>query len=259
MKTRSNMPLFVVACSNVKQLTDEQINMLRCGDWLVKRDETGEHAYKVSFKKDGVGMCLTYVDASCNETVSYDYTDGHWVYNSTDVNDFQNANFNAIEVRYGSRFRSDLQIDGDLSVDGDAKLFEKITDTQGHRRFIEFDGTPLTLEGFESVFCKASLSGTHLMFVLAGNIANTTLIGNGTTLAIYDLPEWIMDKIYPVWENSRIEKRSFPLTGDDWTEQNMGVVFQKSDGKIKLLTVGSVTLSANRAFRITFDLLIDND
>ena len=38
----------------------------------------------VSYKKDDTGMCLTYADASVVETQSYDYTEGHWVYNSED-------------------------------------------------------------------------------------------------------------------------------------------------------------------------------
>ena len=38
MKTRSNMPLFVVECDNVKTLSNAQIDLLRCGDYLVKKD-----------------------------------------------------------------------------------------------------------------------------------------------------------------------------------------------------------------------------
>lgn len=83
MKTRSNMPLFVVECENVKALSDDQISLLRCGDYLVKKDASGEHAYKVTFKSD-TGMCLTYYDASVIETQSYDKVGGHWVYNSED-------------------------------------------------------------------------------------------------------------------------------------------------------------------------------
>ena len=83
MKTRSNMPLFVVECSDVKALSNSQIDLLRCGDWLVKKDASGEHAYKVTFKS-ATGMCITYHDASVIETQSYDKVDGNWVYNSED-------------------------------------------------------------------------------------------------------------------------------------------------------------------------------
>ena len=83
MKTRSNMPLFVLECDNVKTLSNSQIDLLRCGDYLVKKDATGEHAYKVTFKS-ATGMCLTYHDASVIETQSYDKIDGVWTYNSED-------------------------------------------------------------------------------------------------------------------------------------------------------------------------------
>lgn len=83
MKTRSNMPLFVVETDNVKALSNSQIDLLRCGDYLVKKDASGEHAYKVTFKSD-TGMCITYMDAYCVETQSYDKVDGNWVYNSED-------------------------------------------------------------------------------------------------------------------------------------------------------------------------------
>lgn len=70
---------------DVKSLTSEQINSLNCGDIVAKKDESGKHAYIVSYKKDGTGICLTYTDASCVETVSYDLVEGEWVYNSTDI------------------------------------------------------------------------------------------------------------------------------------------------------------------------------
>lgn len=74
-----------VTTGNMTELSDDQINSLNCGDVVLKEDESGKHAYLVSYKKDGVGICITYTDASVVETVSYDYTEGHWVYNSTDV------------------------------------------------------------------------------------------------------------------------------------------------------------------------------
>ena len=77
------MPLFVVECEDVKALSNSQIDLLRCGDYLVKKDASGEHAYKVTFKSD-TGMCITYHDASVVETQSYDKIDGVWTYNSED-------------------------------------------------------------------------------------------------------------------------------------------------------------------------------
>lgn len=73
-----------VVVSNIKQISDEILSSLKAGDIVQKEDSTGKHSYVVSFKKDGTGMCLTYTDASVVETQSYDFTDGHWVYNSED-------------------------------------------------------------------------------------------------------------------------------------------------------------------------------
>ena len=69
--------------SNVKSLSSEQCENLKCGDIVVKKDASGEHAYKVTFKSD-TGMCLTYHDASVIETQSYDKVGQNWVYNGED-------------------------------------------------------------------------------------------------------------------------------------------------------------------------------
>lgn len=70
--------------TDMTKLTDDQCNALECGDIVLKKTGNQYHSYRVSYKEKNTGMCLTYVDASCVETISYDYTGGHWVYNSTD-------------------------------------------------------------------------------------------------------------------------------------------------------------------------------
>ena len=79
-----------ITTTNITNLTTEQINSLKSGDIVLKQDETGNHAYIVSYNKDKTGICLTYTDASRVETVSYDFTNNAWVYNSTDVTEFEN-------------------------------------------------------------------------------------------------------------------------------------------------------------------------
>lgn len=71
--------------TNITALTDDEINTLEAGDIVLKKTSNQYHAYIVSYKEDNQGICLTYTDASCIETVSYDYTDSHWIYNSTDI------------------------------------------------------------------------------------------------------------------------------------------------------------------------------
>ena len=70
---------------DITKLTTDQISVLECGDFVVKQTGNQKHTYKVSYKEEEQGLCLTYDDASCIETVSYDYVDGAWVYNSTDI------------------------------------------------------------------------------------------------------------------------------------------------------------------------------
>ena len=85
MKTRSNMPLYVVECSDVKALSNSQINLLRCGDYLVKKDEAGSHAYKVAYKKSNE-MSLVYCDYHNVEEVYYEKNSSGWHYVSTEIN-----------------------------------------------------------------------------------------------------------------------------------------------------------------------------
>ena len=74
------------AVTDITALTNDQLDALKVGDKVPKKTGTAEHLYTVTYKDaDNGGICLTYEDASVIETVSYDHTDGGWVYNSTDV------------------------------------------------------------------------------------------------------------------------------------------------------------------------------
>ena len=89
MKTRTNQPIDLIVVSNdkIKQLTDAQCNSLKQGDIILKKTGKQYHTYVVSYKGEGTGegMCLTYTASGYIETISYDFTGGHWVYNSTDI------------------------------------------------------------------------------------------------------------------------------------------------------------------------------
>ena len=79
----------VFVSQDITALSGNICSALRCGDIVAKEDSTGRHSYVVSYKKVGEGLCLTYVDASCVETHSYDYVEGSWVYNSKDFFEFK--------------------------------------------------------------------------------------------------------------------------------------------------------------------------
>ena len=70
---------------NIKQLSDSQCDELQCGDIVAKKTGNMFHLYQVTYKEDKHGICLTYQAAGLQETQSYDYIEGHWVYNSEDL------------------------------------------------------------------------------------------------------------------------------------------------------------------------------
>lgn len=244
MKTRSNMPLFVLEVSDVKALSNSQIDLLRCGDWLVKKDASGEHPYQVTFKKEGVGMCLTYHDASVIETQSYDKVGGNWVYNSEDKTE--------LPVNEG-----DLVVD-DLEVNGDAKVFENIVDKDGHKRFIDGDINILELTGITKTYGKWSLSGSHLLIVLGLSIANATSITAGQEIANFRVPKWVYDKLSILFGTNNVDTDIFVGWASDSTTQNQRVYLRKANDYL-YLNLGGLTYTADRNVRIAFDLLIDNE
>ena len=75
-----------VEVTDITAIDGKILDSLKVGDKIVKVTNNQGHLYQVSYKGAGVGegICLTYVDASVIETVSYDYTDEGWAYNSTD-------------------------------------------------------------------------------------------------------------------------------------------------------------------------------
>lgn len=75
-----------IEVGNITELTNEQLDNLNAGDKVIKVTGKQKHTYIVSYKGEGAGegLCLTYVDASTAETVSYDRTESGWAYNSTD-------------------------------------------------------------------------------------------------------------------------------------------------------------------------------
>lgn len=147
--------------------------------------------------------------------------------------------------------------DDEVTITNGGVLLDNIVDSQGHKRFIEGNGTPGTLAGYTSTYHKWSLSGTHLMFVVAGKFANETVVASNTRLCVFNLPTWIMNKIIPVWSNY-IEYKTYSTLAEDWSRQNGNCVLVKTGAtEMVIATSGSFTLTLDRSFRIQFDLLID--
>ena len=146
-----------------------------------------------------------------------------------------------------------------LNATQNQPIFETIVDKNGHSRFIEDDGTPKTITGMTSSYCKWSLSGTHLMLVFAGNFADECTLNN-SPLCEFAIPKWIYDKIYPVWL-TYVEQKKISCVTDDWSDtDNIDIVLDKSNNKLSVVQVGgSVVFDGKHNFRIVFDLMIDNE
>ena len=230
------MPLYVLEVSNVKTLSNAQIDLLRCGDYLVKKDASGEHAYKVTFKSD-TGLCLTYHDASVIETQSYDKIDGVWTYNSEDKSE--------------------------LPVNGNAPYFEEITDKDGHARFIEGDiqegGLP---EGVSKLYGKWTLSGSHLLIVISYSLTNAVELSAFSDFGrLVNLPSWIFDKITPLFANSIVLQEVVNAFDNTANVQQLNMRMYKNidSSTITLTNISTLTLSSTKSFRWQIDLLIDNE
>ena len=98
------------------------------------------------------------------------------------------------------------------------------------------------------------------MLVFAGTLANASVITEGAKLADFVLPKWIYDKIYPVWSGSYVEVKDATTRANDWTAQSIYVSLAKAgDNILRVSNVVDLTLTAERHFRILFDLLIDDE
>lgn len=147
------------------------------------------------------------------------------------------------------------------NVDGTelTTLMTNIVDSQGNKRFIEGNGVAVTaVDGLTLTYNKWSLSGSHIMFVLVGTFANATELAINTDLVSFTLPTWLLNKIIPVW-GINIENKTFSAYANDWSFQNGIVALRKIDNKIFIRATSAVTFTAERSFRIQFDLLIDSE
>lgn len=148
--------------------------------------------------------------------------------------------------------------------DGGNKL-EDIVDANGHKRFVEFEPTILdeNLSALEP-YCSCSLSGTHLMLVLAFNVANGVSIGGAYSgLVQVDLPAWVKSKIVGMAGGNYLHYEP-ALTGytsgfTALTKKIKYSILKNTNGIAIAWEEGSAyTWTETGTYRIAFDLLIDN-
>ena len=139
------------------------------------------------------------------------------------------------------------------------EVLDSLVDSAGNPRFIEGDLEVQTVTGVTANYYKWSLSGTHLMLVLACTLENSAVISNGTDLAIINLPSFINDKILPVYtDNKTVNIIRASALASDLTTQVIGLGLRK-DTNLTIRVYEGLTLTKERNFRVQFDLLIDNE
>lgn len=166
------------------------------------------------------------------------------------------------------KYSENESVEGDLSVTGDAKIFENIVDKDGHKRFIDGDidiQTSNLPEGMTVAYAKWTLSGTHLVCVIAGSVsANVETPIFPTRLAYINLPEWIMDKIYPISNNwlESVNIYLYPVQSSAPSNQviRLSCFYNKTNNRLEIVfDSASITALYDSGFRYCIDLVIDNE
>lgn len=136
-------------------------------------------------------------------------------------------------------------------------IFESIVDKNGNNRFIEGDLDVETITGVSFTYAKWSLSGTHLMIVIAGDVASGTTLSQ-QDLCTIDLPDFIKDKIVVLF-SSVVALNETKAYDGSWNAQDIYSYLYKSSDNIGINVYSTTEFATNKSFRIQFDLLIDNE
>lgn len=137
-------------------------------------------------------------------------------------------------------------------------LLENIKDSSGNLRFIEGDINIEEIEGVTQAYGKWSLSGTHLMVVLAVDIANGVQLVNNSVLAYFSLPSYIFNKIVPLWSTT-VTIKNILAYAEDFNVQSFTIVLNKDSEQMRIRTGVNPLTTSLKHLRIEFDLLIDTN
>ena len=143
---------------------------------------------------------------------------------------------------------------------GGVVTLDDIVDANGNNRFVEGSGTPANITGITITYNKWSLSGTHLMLVLAGECVSGTTVTSNMLFVTYSLPDFIMDKIHPIWMDNTVDIKNFYFRNMYNESASLTTVqLRKENNTITMYSNLSQTLSGKISFRFQFDLLIDSE
>lgn len=123
------------------------------------------------------------------------------------------------------------------------------------------------LSWLEPQYAKWSLSGTHLMFVIAGKIPANTTITTWNGEVSFIMPDYINQKVYNVFGDliGYISAPCYYYTdggafgGDGEVEAIMGKETATHKLRLRISGANKVTSTKDRYIRIQYDLIIDNE
>lgn len=143
---------------------------------------------------------------------------------------------------------------------GGGATLDDIVDSHGNKRFIEGNLIVETATGVTITYNKWSLSGTHLMLVLAIEYDTTASFAVDDLFASVELPNYIINKIA---SGSRIINVQSPVSykiSDDSVFANFryNLIRNNNTLQIKYAAASIPTMQACYS-RLQFDLLIDSE
>ena len=139
-----------------------------------------------------------------------------------------------------------------------------IEDANGNKRFIEGSIEVASQTGFTQDYGRWSLSGTHLLIVVAGTVDAGAEAEISLNTSI-ELPSWVMAKIFPLGNTNNVaygEIRIVDNSTSERTSQDVILIraYDSGAGKWILQFYHSSKIGGtnSNSFRVQFDLLIDN-
>ena len=148
--------------------------------------------------------------------------------------------------------RTNQPVEGDI-----LGPLENIVDSNGNNRFQSGNLELEEITGVTFTYAKWCITGYDLKIVLAGEIEANSSIPDNAKLAYVPLPDWIKDKIYPVFDPTVVlQEQPFYTAAHNATLKNIALWKDVSGISITNNT-GTYTPTAKQYFRIAFSLVIE--
>ena len=97
------------------------------------------------------------------------------------------------------------------------------------------------------------------MLVCAGSVKNTTVNNNFNFARFTDIPEYILNKIVPMYATYSIEEKPVIFHDGGGTQNSYYMTLRKYNGLLITFSDIGTAFTTENYFRIQFDLLIDAD